>query len=277
LRRSRLERPLHFILNRAVRLVWKSRLPHCSTFRLSREPHGRIGRSLLLAVLFAFSFADTGTAATDSDATLRGGRVGWARLATASRHWDVHGGQDGTLAAFIKGQTSLNIDSTSYSAEPGKLEELCKYPFLYSKDLSPVRDARHQDNLREFLQRGGFLCVDFCGSPSINRDVMAVFRRNREFFQKLLPGAEVRQLPRDHPVYRCYFTVGEEEIFTKDMGKQEPGEFNGLYGVFSGGRMVAMISMYGLECGWPQTPLRTPGCMKMILNIYVYAMTLADA
>jgi hypothetical protein len=37
--------------------------------------------------------------------------------------------------------------------------------------------------------------------------------------------------------------------------------------------MVAVISMYGLECGWPQTPKRAPGCMKFILNIYIYAMT----
>jgi hypothetical protein len=41
--------------------------------------------------------------------------------------------------------------------------------------------------------------------------------------------------------------------------------------------MVAVISMYGLQCGWPQTPMRVAGCMKCIVNMYVYAMSAAPS
>jgi hypothetical protein len=57
------------------------------------------------------------------------------------------------------------------------------------------------------------------------------------------------------------------------MGNQERCANYGLYGVFVNDHMVSIISMYGLQCGWPQTPLRAPGCMKLILNMYIYAMT----
>lgn len=205
----------------------------------------------------------------------RGGRVGWARLITSESQWALHSDQDPKLAAFIRTQTSLNIDPVWYSVEPGDLDKLCAYPFVYVKDLTRVRSQRAQDNLAEYLRRGGFIFIDPCTNPFSAADTENFKRRHAELFLQLYPGSTVRELPDSHDLYRCYFTVTVDDVFSADMiraGATKPPQL-GMLGVFSGERLIAVISTSGLECGWPQTPGRTPGCMKLIVNSYIYAMT----
>jgi hypothetical protein len=98
-------------------------------------------------------------------------------------------------------------------------------------------------------------------------------RDNRAIFKRIFPEAEIRKLPETHGIYTCYFKLSRADVYTADMGNQQRCANYGLYGVFVDDRMVAVISMYGLQCGWPQTPMRASGCMKFILNMYIYAMT----
>ena len=50
---------------------------------------------------------------------------------------------------------------------------------------------------------------------------------------------------------------------------------HGLYRVFHGERMVAVLGVSGLQCGWAQTMHagHDVESMRMLVNIYVYAMT----
>lgn len=201
-----------------------------------------------------------------------GGRVGWARLVTPNSNWAIHNDRDPDLAKFIRKETTLNIDPTWYSVLPGNLDGLCKYPFIYAKEFPATIGDFELRNLREYLQRGGFFCVDPCISGYSQDQFL---RRQREFFARLIPGCEIRELPDRHPLFHCYFDVTAADLITPDMirlGASRPSRI-GMQGVFQGDRMIAVISVSGLECGWPQTPQRAPGCMKMIVNAYVYAMT----
>lgn len=230
---------------------------------------------LCVYVLFLAAALGLVTPSLIGAAQPRGGRVDWARLITPDRDWDIHSDHDPDLADFIRQNTNLDIPSTSNSADPGNLDQLCRYPFIYAKNLAQVRKAAQLANIREYLRRGGFICIDACGYSSRTPDLQAYFLDNYDLFKRMFPAAEVRQLRETHDVYNCYFKVRESDIFTPDMGRHVRERYDGLYGVVVDHRMVAVISMYGLECGWPQTPMRTPGCMKLILNIYVYAMTAA--
>ena len=217
----------------------------------------------------------TGAAAAEEKRAPRGGRVGWARLITGSSQWAILSDQDPKLASFSRKETSLNIDPTWYSVYATDLEKLCTYPFVYVKDLTEVRTNLELDHLAEFLRRGGFLCVDPCTTRWGVNDLKRFIDRHREVFMKMFPDCEMRELPDSHELYHCYFAVGVDDLFSKDMiaaGASRPPRI-GMQGVFRGERMVAVISTSGLECGWPQTPGRAPGCMKMIVNSYVYAMT----
>lgn len=196
-------------------------------------------------------------------------------MITPDRNWSIHNNQDPKLARFIRDQTSLNIDPAWYSVNPGDLERLCAHPYVYAKDLLPIRRRDDLDNIKEYLLRGGFLFIDPCLAilSKASRDRFG--QRHGALFTRLLPDCIVRELPDGHDLFHCYFDVTVDDLFSPDMiraGATKPPHI-GMLGVFLDGRMVAVISTSGLECGWPQTPGRTPGCMKMIVNGYVYAMT----
>lgn len=205
----------------------------------------------------------------------RGGLVGWARLVTPDSAWALHSEQDPKLAAFIRSQTSLNIDPVWYTARPGELSELSTYPFIYVKDLTKLRDPNHLKNIQEYLSRGGFLCIDPCVNGFSPSEKLNLIQRHADLFKTLFPDCVVRELPDSHEIYHCYFAVTVHGLYSPDMVKRgavKPANI-GLRGVFRGKRMIAVISTTGLECGWPETPQRAPACMKMIVNSYIYAMT----
>lgn len=216
-----------------------------------------------------------GPAARPATAELRGGRVGWARLITADSGWALHSDQDPKLATFIREKTSLNIDPTWYSVDPADLEKLCAFPFVYVKDLTRISAPASLNNLAEYVRRGGFIFIDPCTTRFGAGDATRFQRRHTELFARLLPGSTVRELPDNHDIYHCYFDVTTADLFSADMvraGAVRPPNI-GMLGLFVADRMVAVISTSGLECGWPQTPGRMPGCMKMIVNSYIYSMT----
>ena len=205
-------------------------------------------------------------------ARLRAERVDWARLVTPNNDWQIHGDRDAALARFIRDNTSLDIRKAPYSADPAHLDQLCCHPFIYAKDLRWVSDETQLANVAEYLRRGGFLCVDACATEAVNPDMEVCLRENSAIFQRMFPRSRIQKLPETHGVYNCYFKLSRADVYTPDMGNQSRCANYGLYSVCVDDRMVAIISMYGLQCGWPQTPLRTAGCMKFILNMYVYAM-----
>lgn len=236
-------------------------------------------RVALILVVAVAAGLPRATCAADAAPAARGGRVGWARLITPDSGWGIHNDQDPKLASFIRTQTTLNIDPVWYSVDPENLEKLCAYPFVYAKNLLPVSDRSELKNIQEYLRRGGFLCIDPCTANFSVADRENFMRRHAEWFARMIPGSFLRELPDSHPIFRCYFSVGVEDLFTPDMirlGAVRPASI-GMQGVFLGDRLIAVISTSGLECGWPQTAQRVPGCMKMIVNAYVYAMTRSAA
>ena len=104
----------------------------------------------LLAILAGIG----GVALPAADGVPRGGRVGWGRLVTESSTWSVHGGNDTSLADFIRTETSLNIDPACYSVEVKSVDDLCTYPFIFTNNLTNVRNPKYLANLREYLHRG---------------------------------------------------------------------------------------------------------------------------
>jgi hypothetical protein len=226
------------------------------------------------AVGSALLALNTATLPAD-EAGHKGGRVGWARLVTPDNQWSLHSDQDPKLATFIRGQTTLNIDPVWYSVEPDNVEKLCAYPFIYVKELFRVTDPGHLKNIQEYLRRGGFICIDPCVNGFSPQQKADLIQKTATLFKGLFPNCEVRELPDDHEIFHCYFSVTVDELYTPDMlsrGAIKPPRI-GMNGVFLDGRLIGVISITGLECGWPETPQRVPGCMKVIVNTYVYAMT----
>jgi hypothetical protein len=79
--------------------------------------------------------------------------------------------------------------------------DLFKYPFLYTSEPGQmILDDKDAAIMREYLKRGGFWMLDdFWGS--FEWDDMA------EQMQRVLPGAVIKEVPRDHPILRAFFDV----------------------------------------------------------------------
>jgi hypothetical protein len=228
-------------------------------------------RSTLNTVFSIASLVLGTVAALGEGPTPRGGRVAWGRLVTESLSWRVHGENDTVLATFIRENTSLNIDPTCYSADPSRLEELSKYPFIFTNNLTNVTDPSRLANIREYLYRGGFIYIDRCVNLAYSLPQEPFYERHVALFARLLPGCAIRELPDNHAIYHCYFTLDGTGTRLR-MGHIEAGH-NGIYGVYVENRMVVLLSLANLQCGWPNSPAKRDACMKMIANIYVYAMT----
>lgn len=205
----------------------------------------------------------------------RGGRVGWARIITSSQFWDRHAQSDSVLTRFIREETSLNIDPTWYSADPENLDQLCRYPLLYTNNLTDVEGAAKQKNLAEYLRRGGFIFIDACSNHAVTRDPDEFLRKHIALMHAIAPQAEVRKIPANHEIYRQYFVMKETPPHSYMSGAYDPRwAKHGFYGLYQDDRLIALISLSGLQCGWDGhfTVEHAENCMKMVVNIYVYAM-----
>ena len=212
---------------------------------------------------------------------LRGERVGWARLKTPSPHWRRHAGSDRTLTRFFHDQTTLNIEPVWYEADAEDLDALCAFPFLFSQDVAAVASQKGRDNFAEFVRRGGFLLVDACHDIRVTPDFDAFLQRQIDFYAAALPEAKIVPLPASHAIYTCFFQIPDgrpPHTFMSNVYDARKAS-HGLYGVMIGARMAGVISLCGWQCGWDHVEYPSPSgigtdvaCMRMLVNVYIYAM-----
>jgi hypothetical protein len=242
--------------------------------------NARLQHKIAFALLaLAGSVSATSAASTNSPDEPRGGRVGWARLITPHPEWNRHARSDDVLSTFIREKTSLNIDPTWYSADPAAVDQLCQFPLIFTNDVVSVKNPNHLENLREYLHRGGFLLIDACSNTSVNPDPDKFLARHTALLTQLVPKVQVRALPATHEIYHSLFTMRQmpPHVYYGNRPTKQWSR-HGLYGAFDGDRMIALISLSGLQCGWDHmsTSRDAEECMRMIVNIYVYAMTRAE-
>jgi hypothetical protein len=188
-----------------------------------------------------------------------------------------HSGSDPVLMQFFRQQTTLNIDPTWYVADVEQLPEMCKFPLLFSQGVDMVQSATGHENVAEHIRRGGFLLIDACCNPQITGDFGAFLQRQINFLTIALPEAQVISLPPEHEIYGCHFQIPDgrpPHTFYQNVYDPQKAAY-GLYGVMIGQRMAGLISLSGLQCGWDKMtapPGHDVACMKMLVNIYIYAM-----
>jgi len=241
-----------------------------------------ISRRSFLRTMLAGAALAPGLACGGDFDHLRGDRVGWARLKTPSPQWKRHAGSDPILTRFFRDETTLNIDAAWYVAEAEDLTELCRYPLLFSQGVGVIASRRGQGNLAEYVRRGGFVLVDACHDVHVTPDFDEFLRQQTAFYSAVLPEAQVVPLPATHDVYRCHFQIpGGQPPHTFMDNVVDPRKArHGLYGVMIGSRMAGIISLCGWQCGWDHVteyPSPSPAgtdvaCMRMVVNIYIYAM-----
>jgi hypothetical protein len=169
-------------------------------------------------------------------------------------------------------KTPVNFEKRDVPLES---ERLFDVPFLY---MTGHRDftltEREVQNLRSYLNRGGFLFAESCcGRHGFDTG----FRRA---MAEVLNGAELLPIPAEHPVYQFPNAVGEVEprLPVARKLKTENHISPSLQGISIDGRLAVVYSPYGLACGWELA--ECPYCHGIVsrdalalgVNVLTYAL-----
>ena len=139
-------------------------------------------------------------------ARLRYHPVDWWRQGTSEVPWH-HDYPDGDtmFPTSLDRLTSIHTTPESFQIVDIDSKELFKYPFVYLSepgflDLLPG-DVK---NLREYLDRGGFILVDdFRGNPSDNSQMENFVLQ----LKKVYPDRELEPVPASHPIFHTFFDL----------------------------------------------------------------------
>lgn len=206
------------------------------------------------------------------------GSLGWRR----GRSWSTdYPKADRQFLVVLRRVTNLDADPWENAI---RLDDpsLRRYPFLYAVEVGRM-DLTDEEaaGLRDYLLAGGFLVVDdFWGTRE-----WANFERN---IRKVFPSRPIEELPRDHPVFRSYYEIGElvqvpavNNILRAGRTWEQDGYTPHVRGIFDddGRLMVAINWNTDLGDAWewadiPEYPLQySTFAYQMGVNLIVYAMS----
>ncbi len=160
--------------------------------------------------------------------------------------------------------TDLSIEEAEVRPDEQKMFD---YPFIFMTGHGTVKFSdKDVSNLREYLQRGGFLYVD---------DDYGLDESFRKEVKKLFPQKEFIELPANHTLFNCYyqFPKGIPKIHKHDDKRPRAFAF-----FDDSGRMMLLYTYEtNISDGWSKVhgdpeEVREKA-LKMGANIIYYLMT----
>lgn len=248
----------------------------CPASHAEQKPAAGWGRRRFIGVCLAACLAPALRAqpAAGESENFRGGKVDWARLKNSGQYWNRHANSDPELLDFLRRNSSLNIDPTWHAASAKSLSDICNYPFLFADRIENL-DPGEQTNLGEYLRRGGFICIDCCCNTGINPSPDDYLLNQLQMFHTILPDVSIKPLPENHEIYSLYFKLERHPPRAMPGNSWMDTSNYPLHGISVAGRLVGILTMSGLQCGWAHvgSPDNAQECLEMMTNLYIYAIT----
>ena len=191
-------------------------------------------------------------------------------------HHDYPDG-DTMLPDALERLTEVRTNPESYQIVDIDSQELFKYPFVYMSEVGYL-DLQPADvkNLREYLDRGGFVFVDdFRGGPGNTFEMENFLVQLR----KLYPDRELKPLPKTHLIFHTFFDIDPTNMVPPyTMNGQGDIEFLGMSD--DKDRLMIMVD-YNNDLSEYWQALDVGSCsmressmaVQLGINYVVYAMT----
>lgn len=182
--------------------------------------------------------------------------------------WNISPIGDVILRNKLQELTNINVSQDPKVVHLGDFDELCRYPFVFMTSEGAFKLPENEErNLREFLERGGFVFADDC----VYRDSDRFFQCYVELINKLFPGNPMRKIPYDHEIFHCYYDFPEGSPHMQ-------GVPHGAYGLFEPGtgRLMTIVTPGDLHCGWCSRFFgqeKDQKAIEMGINIIIYFLT----
>jgi hypothetical protein len=179
------------------------------------------------------------------------------------------------ILKIIKGVSLIDADEhVSYKVVDLASDEIFKYPFSYVSHPGEVFPSDEEiNNLREYIERGGFLILDDFGGQGQGPAEMENFK---DMLERAFPGREIYPLRDDHEILRISFQVDSLNMVHPMSLAQSY-----FYGFDDSHGRLAMVVCYANDIGdyWefidqPLYPVKPSAeALKLGVNIALYSMT----
>ena len=199
-------------------------------------------------------------------------RLRFSTIDSTPKHWNISPDGDVNLRRELKRVTSANVSMEPKVVRLGDFDDMCLNPFVFmtaggSFELPPDEEK----NLREFLERGGFILADDCMGVGASNETDAFFRCYTKLINKLNPDNPLRKIPYDHEIFHSYFD------FPNGCPHMQ-GVAHGAYGLFEPGtgRIMTWLSSGDIHCGWAcrfWAMEKNMEAIKMGINIIIYFLS----
>jgi uncharacterized protein DUF4159 len=193
------------------------------------------------------------------------GGGGWAHdYPTAEEH----------ILQIMQEASGINVDRLSYRIVELGSPEVFKYPFTYISEPGEMQLSDQEVvNLREYIDRGGFIMVDDFGGQGQGRSEFERFRAN---LLRAFPDRDMFLLTEDHPLMNIFYHVDNLQMLHPMTNV--PAIF---YGYPDGKGGLSMVICYNNDVGdyWefidePYYAVKPSAeALKLGINFVMYAMT----
>jgi len=175
------------------------------------------------------------------------------------------------LNEFVAETTRIDVQSLSYQLLELGSDEVFEHPFTYVSEPGEMELSEQEvENLRQYVDRGGFILIDDFDGPrhlAQLRDQMWRAFPDRNFFP----------LTIDHPIFDLIFELQD----LKGMAPYVPGGELVYYGMLNERGEIAIVACYNNDLAnfWDRIdqgsyPLRpSTDAFRMGINYLVYSMT----
>jgi len=182
--------------------------------------------------------------------------------------WNVGPIGDVNLRRQLATLTNVNVSQDPQIVTLSDFDDMVRHPFVFmtSEGYFDLTETE-QKNMREFLERGGFIHADDCVFEGQDR----FFRTYNNWMAKMFPDNPMRKIPYDHEIFHIYFD------FPNGCPHMQ-GVNNGAYGLFEPGtgRIMTVNTPGDLHCGWMcryWAPEKNMSAIKMGINIIIYFLS----
>ena len=190
------------------------------------------------------------------------GHMGWSHNYPSS---------DENFNEFILQSTGIDIQVPSYRIVELGSDEVFDYPFAYVSEPGEMQlTDREVENLRQFVQRGGFVLMDdFDGLWQLETMRMQVARA--------FPDRPFIRLDQDHPLFKAHFDLYD----LNGMAPYVPGGNITYYGILNDAGDVAIAAGHNNDLAnfWDwydqaRMPLEPAAdAFRLGINFVVWSMT----
>ncbi|MBS3735229.1 MAG: DUF4159 domain-containing protein [Phycisphaerae bacterium] len=216
--------------------------------------------------------------AAEAEPTVETGEFIFARLEFAvldhsPDKWNVGPIGDTILRRKLKELTNINVMDEPKVVRLREIEEMYRHPFVFMTSEGYFELSEQEEkNLREYLDRGGFILADDC----------VLFGREDRFFQtymklltKLYPDNPPREVPLDHEIFHIYFDFERKGSPHMQGVEYKDSNAAALFDPDTG-RIMTYATPGDLHCGWMCRYWgmdKNLEAIKMGINVVIYALS----